>query len=218
MKLKMTHATKIIVFLAFLLSYMTVKSYAQSDKVRFRITDKKRTSQCGDKGYIFLKGEFDAGTYQDSVMVVLFFQMDNGTWIEKHYHRKGSGFVDLHVEDCHFTGNTYAYACKSNANCTFPDTKRVQAMHDGKNQQPRAKLKKLEYYKCDDGTKGYRFGRASVYSPSGQKVSITLFLRKKDGRWRKKHYTYYGTGEIDMNTEGCDLTGQYKFMVQYSSY
>jgi len=42
-------------------------------------------------------------------------------------------------------------------------------------------------------------------------------MEKKDGSWRKKTYLFFGTGMIELDIQGCDLTGNYKATIRYAN-
>jgi hypothetical protein len=182
--------------------------------VRFRVLQKKRIAQCGEKGFAYVSGEVSAPAGV-AVKVQLYLQMQDASWQMFPFTHTGSGEIPLRLEDCAFTGNHYAYICEAAKQCNFPAIEDIARKHRQKSQTPTMKVKPAEAITCTDGKAGFRFSQARVYSPTGQTVEIILFLEKKDGRWRKKHYTYAGTGYLALAVEGSDLTGNYKTMVQY---
>jgi len=200
--------------LLFFLALCCIASAARGQSVRFRILTKSRIAQCGEKGFAYKTGEVSAPEGM-AVNVQLYLQMQDGTWQKFPFSHTGSGELALNLEDCGFTGNHYAYICETSKQCNFPSVEEIARKHKQKPQSPSIKVKPAERVTCTDGKPGFRFSQARVYSPTGQAVEIILFLEKKDGRWRKKHYSYEGTGFLELNAEGSDLTGNHKTMVQY---
>ena len=189
--------------------------YAQ--QARFKITSRRKPPSCHGGGCEFKKG-YVQSKVEGILDIVVFIQHKNGYWESKTFTREGPGFIDLNLMSCDYTGNYYAYVCpRENAgNCKFPDTIEVENMHKAKDQTPKFKMTKITKEKCLEGGKKVIFEKGYIHSPSGHQVEVTVFVEKLDGKWRKKHFIYFGTGVIDIDMEGCDLTGKYKSIVQYT--
>jgi hypothetical protein len=184
----------------------------QSNQPKFKVVKWSKLTECQGKGTKFETG-YVTSPQTGWVSVVIFFQRHDGTWLKKQYQREGSGYIQLNVIDCEFTGNHYAYVCyEKDVNCHFPNEEEVNKQHQESSQLPRFKItKKTKKADCN----GIVFEEGYVYSPSGKTVEVSIYMEKKDGTWRKKHYTYYGTGNLELNITDCELTGNYKVSVQY---
>jgi hypothetical protein len=194
---------------------------AQDDeKPRFRVTDAVSDPQCSDYGTKFERGYVTAPKNK-WVNVMIYFQKKDGGFISRFFSREGTGFIELNLSDCSFTGNYYAYACYASDNtCKFPSKEQVISRHKEiqETKQPSCKITRTIQFKCEDGGNSTLLESAFVYSPTGGAVDITIFLEKKNGDWRKKHYTFYGTGLLILNIKDCDLTGKYRITVNYSTH
>jgi hypothetical protein len=210
---------KLLTTIYFLLFYLPL--FAQDDeKPRFRITDAVSDPQCSDYGTKFERG-YVTSPKNKWVNVMIYFQKKDGTFINRFFSREGTGFIELNLSDCSFTGNYYAYACYASDNaCKFPSKEQVVSRHKEiqETKQPSCKITRTIQFKCEDGGSSTLLESAFVYSPTGGAVDITIFLEKKNGDWRKKHYTFYGTGLLILNIKDCDLTGKYKITVNYSTH
>jgi hypothetical protein len=179
---------------------------------KFKMTKWTQPEECQGKGTKFETG-YVSVPQNENVIVVLFFQKIDGTWIKKSFHRVGTGYISINLSECNFTGNHYGYVClEKDAACKFPTEQEVAEMHKKNPQIPRFKVTKRS--KKDD-CNGVNFEEGYVYSPSGKPVEISIYMEKKDGTWRKKHYIFNGTGNLILNIADCDLTGNYKATVQY---
>ncbi len=202
-------------FVICLTSYKT-KIWQDLAKPEFKISERGRPDACQDRGCLFKSG-FVRCQDKKWVNIVLYVQNQSGYWERKEFKRQGPGYLSLNLSDCKFTGNYYAYACyQDDKDCQIPESHEVEAMHNKKDQTPKFKILKIGRTKCTSGAgENVKFESGYVYSPTGGQVEITLFLEKSDGKWSKKHYTFNGTGNLNLAAEGCDLTGNYKTMVQY---
>jgi hypothetical protein len=186
------------------------------DKPRFRMTDAVSDPQCSDYGTKFERG-YVTSPKNKWVNVMIYFQKKDGSFVNRFFSREGTGFINLNLADCNFTGNYYAYLCyAADQTCKFPTKDQVQAKHKEiqTTKQPQCKITRVLPYKCE-GVTGANFESAFVYSPTGGEVEITLFLERKNGDWRKKHYTFYGTGLLMLNIKDCELSGKYKVNIGY---
>ncbi len=206
----------ILAFLLYLLPTYCALAQTEEDNnsnsPKFKMTKWSKPVDCQQKGSKFETGYVDISQSNSNVEVAIFFQKTDGTWVKKTFQRTGSGYIQINVTDCDFTGNHYGYVCESGEACKFPTESEVSAMHAKSPQLPRFKVTKRS--KKDD-CNGVNFEDGYVYSPSGKTVEVSIYMEKKDGTWRKKHYLYYGTGNISLGIADCDLTGNYKATVQY---
>jgi hypothetical protein len=177
---------------------------------KFKITKWSQPDECQGKGSKFEIGYVSVPS-GDAVTVALFLQKNDATWLKKTFQRHGTGYIQINLSDCLFTGNHYGYVCVDrNKTCTFPTEQEVGDMHAKSSQIPRFKITKRT--KKDD-CNGVNFEEGYVYSPSGKSVEVSIYMEKKDGTWRKKHYIYHGTGNLLLQITDCDLTGIYKATV-----
>jgi hypothetical protein len=191
------------------------------DKPRFRMTDAVSDPQCSDYGTKFERGYVTSPKNNKWVNVMIYFQKKDGSFTNRFFSREGTGFIDLNISDCSFTGNYYAYACYATDNvCKFPSKDQVISKHKEiqTTKQPQCKITRVLPYKCEAGVEGMNFESAFIYSPTGGAVDITLFLERKNGDWRKKHYTFYGTGLLLLNIKDCELSGKYRVNIIYATH
>jgi hypothetical protein len=182
-----------------------------SNVPKFKMTKWAKPADCQQKGTKFETGYVNVGQ-NANIELAVFFQKADASWIKKTYQRTGAGYVQINLTDCSFTGNHYGYVCEVGTNCQFPTEAEVATMHNNSSQIPRFKI--IKRSKKDD-CNGVNFEEGYVYSPSGKAVEVAIYMEKKDGTWRKKHYVYYGTGNLTLGITDCDLTGNYKATVQY---
>jgi len=188
-----------------------------TEKPQFKLTERSTPNSCKQGGCSFDRGYVSTRS-TDWVVVAIFVQTKAGYWEKKEYTRQGAGFIDLKLSDCNYTGNYYAYACFQNdGTCSFPDTYKIEEMHKQKDQTPKFKVFKVNKLPCEGADIGAQAEKGYVYSPNGGQVEITLFMEKKDGSWRKKTYLFFGTGMIELDIQGCDLTGNYKATIRYAN-
>jgi hypothetical protein len=207
----------VTIFLFFASSFVSSAQDDDLDKPRFRMTDAISDPQCPDYGTKFERG-YVTSPKNKWVNIMIYFQKKDGTFVNRFFSREGTGFIDLNISDCNFTGNYYAYVCyAADQSCKFPTKEQVLNKHTDiqTNKQPQCKITRVTPYKCEGNATGASFESAFVYSPSGGEVEITLFLERKNGDWRKKHYTFYGTGLLMLNIKDCELSGKYKVNVSY---
>jgi hypothetical protein len=192
------------------------------DEPKFRITHSSAYthSSCGAaSGVTFEKGYLRVPKSNAWVEVMLFLQRKDGSFQKHHFEHQGTGVIQLNLSDCRYTGNYYAFVCYANdENCKFPTEQQVIEKHHQTvhNKPPEFKMTRMiPNPKC--GEEGIIFETGWVYSPTGGKVEITLFLEKKDGSWRKQHFTHQGTGTVRLDIDDCNLTGKYKTIITYSN-
>lgn len=211
MKIRCLAVVYLSLLLTLLLSSFSPTPRQQEDP-KFKVTKWTKPAECNGEGSRFETG-YVAAPAEEWVDVMIYFQKKDGAWVKKHFSRHGSGYVQVNFSDCSLTGNHYAYVCYSKEkSCRFPTEQDVATRHNSGDKTPRFKvLKRSKKDECQ----GVNFEEGYVYSPTGKKVNVTLFMEKKDGSWRKKHYTYAGTGNIDLHISDCELTGNYKATVEY---
>ena len=207
----------LLFFLLLLTSFILPEQIFAQNKAKFKVTSRRKPPSCNGGGCEFKKGYVQSKA-TGMLDVVLFIQHKNGYWENKTYTREGPGLINLNLQSCDYTGNYYAYACSRNeSTCKFPDASGVESMHAKKDQTPKFKITKITKDKtCLEGGIKTKFVKGYIYSPTGHQVEVTVFVEKNDGKWRKKHFFYFGTGIIDIDMEGCDLTGKYKSIIQYT--
>jgi hypothetical protein len=194
-----------------------VLTEAQAQKVQFKVTSRSVPVGCNTGGVSYDMG-YVSSEKEEWVVVAFYVQRKGGFWEKKEYTRQGAGYIKLNLSSCDYTGNYYAFACLSeDKTCSFPDVYQVEAKHNSQPQDPKFRITKVEKTPCEGGQQGAKAESGYVYSPTGGQVEITLFMEKKDGTWRKKTYLFYGTGKIDLDMEGCDLTGNHKATIRYTS-
>lgn len=165
---------------------------------------------CNYKGLLLKKGLVKGAVPNTQVEVMVFLQQYNGHWMKKLYKRSGSGVINMDMGDCTFTGNFHALAYYPNkVNGGSISYKKIQHLHNSKGETP--KFRVLKRNKKEDGT--ILFETGEVFTPNGETVDITLFLEKKEGGWRKKHFTVHGSGVINLNISANDITGKYRAVV-----
>lgn len=212
----MWNLCKLVGFL-FLLLYSNLAICQQTDEddantPKFKMTKWSQPNECQGKGTKFETG-YVSVQHNDEVIITIYFQKTDNTWIKKTFQRNGTGYIQINLVECDFTGNHYGYVCLvKDEKCKFPTEQEVSEMHNKSSQIPRFKVTKRS--KKDD-CNGVNFEEGYVYSPSGKPVEVSIYMEKKDGTWRKKHYIFNGTGNIMLNITDCDLTGNYKATVQY---
>lgn len=179
---------------------------------KFKMTKWSQPVDCQGKGTRFETG-YVSVPHNDDVIITLYFQKTDNTWLVSKFQRNGTGYIQMNLSQCDFTGNHYGYVCLANdPKCKFPTEQEVSEMHMKSSQVPRFKVTKRT--KKDD-CNGVNFDEGYVYSPSGKPVEVSIYMEKKDGTWRKKHYIFNGTGNLALGITDCDLTGNYKSTVQY---
>ncbi len=187
-----------------------------TERPHFKLVERSTPNGCKQGGCSFDRGYVSTRS-EGWVVVAVYVQTKSGYWEKKEYTRQGAGFIELKLSDCNYTGNYYAFACfKDDGTCSFPDIYKVEEMHKQKPQTPKFKVFKVAKMPCEEGA-GAVAQKGYVYSPNGGQVEITLFMEKKDGSWRKKSYLFFGTGMIDLNLKGCDLTGNHKATIRYAN-
>ncbi|WP_020532438.1 hypothetical protein [Flexithrix dorotheae] len=207
---KSIHKYFIIVLAIF--AGIMLSSFRDGDlKPRVLIVGKK-TSPCGEKGMTFEKAYVKSRIKNEEVEVVLFCQKYDGHWLKKTYKRLGSGEIPINMSSCEFTGNYYALVYYSSEGESGLNLKEISILHSSKGEKPNFKVTKREKISEQKGG-GVKFIEGKVFTPKGEEVSITLFMEKKDGSWRKKHFNFVGSGKTKLNIEGNDLTGKYKFHI-----
>ena len=191
--------------------------FAQAQKPAFKILERDKPANCKGKGVLFKSGYLNSPK-AGNVIITLFFQHKSGYWEKKQLVRNTSGKVDLNFGDCNYTGNVYTFAhFEDDKTFKVPSEAEIENSHNAKDQTPKFKPSDPVKSKCTDGTgtEMITFTDGNVYSPKGSKVEITFFVENKEGKWRKKHILFEGTGKVDLNISGCDLTGNYKILIDY---
>ncbi|MBX2842230.1 MAG: hypothetical protein KTR26_10685 [Flammeovirgaceae bacterium] len=165
---------------------------------------------CLMKGLFLKKGLVKSASASANVEVLVFLQQENGHWMKKYYNRRGSGTIPMNLGNCSFTGNYHALAYyASQKEGQILSYKEVLHLHNSKGDTPKFRITRKEKY--DEGIK---FIQGEVFTPKGETVEVTIYMEKKEGGWRKKHFKFFGSGMIDLDVQGKDLTGRYKSSIQ----
>lgn len=190
-------------------SYTTNNGNNPKSNLKVKVLTEK-PEVCNFKGLLLKKGLVKGAVNNSQVEVMVFLQQYNGHWMKKHYKRNGSGVIEMNMGDCRFTGNYHALAYYLNQKNDYGASfKKIQHLHNRKGESP--KFRVTRRLKEEDGTVKFKTGE--IFTPNGETVEVTLFLEKTDGGWRKKHYTVHGSGIINLNISGNDLTGNYRAAV-----
>ena len=190
-----------------ILSLLFLSSHKPGDEhLKVRVLTEK-PEVCNYKGIFLKKGLVKGAVSNAQVEVLVFLQQYNGHWMKKYYQRNGSGVINMNLGDCRFTGNFHALAYYINKNQNSSVTyKDIQHLHNKRGENPKFRITKR--LKEENGT--VKIMEGEVFTPNGETVDLTLFLEKKDGGWRKKHYTVHGSGIVKLDITGSDLTGKYR--------
>ncbi|GAB4183384.1 MAG: hypothetical protein OHK0057_05770 [Thermoflexibacter sp.] len=185
---------------------------AQSDKPGFKITTWTKPAECQGKGSNFEIG-YVFSPLGKEVEIALYLQLEDGGWTVKKYLTKSFGYFKIDARSCQYTGNHYGFAkYTDDKESRFPTEEAVRQQHEASDQTPQFRIyEQIENPDC----KGVRLETGYVYSPKGTKVAIVLSLEKLDGSWIKKHYTFFGTGIMDLALQDCNFTGNFKAEVKY---
>ncbi len=194
---------------SFFLSSFNITNNDPHNNLKVKVLTEK-PEVCNYKGILLKKGLVKGAVPNTRVEVLVFLQQYNGHWMKKLYKRNGSGIINMNMGDCGFTGNYHAlayYPNKTNGNSI--SFKKIQHLHNSRGEDP--KFRVVKRYKQEDGTVNIETGE--VFTPNGETVEVTLFLEKKEGGWRKKHFTVHGSGIINLGITGKDITGKYRAVV-----
>ncbi|MEH0158700.1 hypothetical protein V6R21_31985 [Limibacter armeniacum] len=192
--------------------------YAQ-EKPKFAITTIKKADYCPSGGVNYKEGFVKADMPDTEVEITLYLQNYDNTWTKKHFKHKGSGFIQLNLSSCNFTGNYYAYAKYTNVlSMSVPSLQDIKEKHKQLGNHPKFRISKQTKIKdCTSEQDGICFQEGQVFTPNGEAVSITIFMQKQDGSWRKKHFRYVGSGTLPLDIKDCDLNGIYKTRITVES-
>ncbi|MGF1532791.1 MAG: hypothetical protein ACFCUI_03760 [Bernardetiaceae bacterium] len=185
----------------------------QAQTPKFKVIESKKLSDCnGGTGTTFEQGYVSAREHKP-VLIAVYLQHKSGYWDRKEFVRNGPGPLVMKLSSCEYTGNYYAYATyqdENRGNDPFPDVMTVEMRHNARDQAPKFKIVDMEE---DANNVEFRYGY--VYSPTGKKVEVTFFAEKKDGSWKRKHFTYDGSGRAFIGMKGEEFTGKHKYVIQY---
>jgi hypothetical protein len=208
------------VLFLFLLNLQPLKAQINVGQPTFLVIKQGKPDICPSGGLFISEGYVKAGNNDKYIDVTLYLQRYDGGWEREKLRRKGSGIIRMDISSCDYTGNYYAFACYSDQ-CSgdlIPSAAEVAKKHDRLGERPRFRItKREEVNDCDNGP-GYFFAEGEIFTPRGEAVNLTLFVERKDGSWRKKHYNYTGSGFIEVGIQDCDLTGNYKALVVFNKY
>jgi hypothetical protein len=194
------------------LAFAVRNSVGQNGSPLVRLQVSKPSTCNKGKGMLIEKAFVKSGSTA-SVDIVIYLQRYDGVWTKRYYTRNGSGEILVNLSDCEFTGNYYAFGCFSAQGIeTMPRLHEVKENHLRQGRVPKFQVTQFEAEKsCKNG--GFIFLKGFVFTPNGEHVQATLFLEKKDGTWRKKHYDITGSCSVELDVFDCDLTGNFKTQV-----
>ncbi len=208
---------KIAIFwlaLPLLLTIFSSVGTAQNGRPTFIVLEQVKPANCPGGGLHLIEGYIKASDNDLFVELDIFFQKYDGSWERKNYTRKGSGKIKVNESSCDYTGNYYAFAQFAQDKSPRPTIDDVKKRHAQMGDTPKFRMiKKTTPEACEQG--GANFEQAEVFTPRGERVTITLFMEKNDGSWRKKDFQYVGSGFIDVGISDCNLTGNYKSRVVF---
>lgn len=187
-------------------------SLAQDARPTFVVLEQVKPANCPGGGLHLIEGYLRASDNDAFIELDIFFQKYDGSWVRKNYTRKGSGKIRVNESSCDYTGNYYSFAYYSQSKVPRPTIEDVTKRHAQMGETPKFRMiKKSKPEQCEQG--GIFFEQGEVFTPKGERVTITLFMEKNDGSWRKKDFYYVGSGFIDIGIVDCNLTGNYKSRV-----
>ena len=200
-----------------LITCLQFQVFAQQ-KPTFVVNKQNKSTQCPSGGLTLEEGYVKANR-DELIYIVIYLQKYDGSWVTKYFKRNGAGLVHLNVTSCDFTGNYYCFAAFSqNSDREIPSGEEVQKKHAQRGVNPRFRITKRKALDgCEGDTQGVTFEIGEVFTPRGEPVKLTLFMEKHDGSWRKKHYSYTGSGFIDIDISDCELTGKYKSRIVFAN-
>jgi len=174
---------------------------------------RKKPEHCKGKGSSFENLYVSSSIKDEKIEVWLFVQKYDTHWLKKVYRLNKAGIVNSNLASCEFTGNYMAVAFYDFEGIGHDvNLREVPIIHNARGNK--AKFKVTRRKKLSDSRGGgVYFEEGEVFTPKGEAVDITLFLEKKDGGWRKKHYSTIGSSNIILEVGGSDLTGRYKSLV-----
>lgn len=195
-----------LVILSFFLSSNTI-----SDELKPSVkVIRTKPDNCEGKGAAFEKLFISSKIKDEKIEVWLFAQKYDMHWLKKVYRLEKSGIIESNLSSCEFTGNYMAVAFYSeNGESHDINLSEVPILHNSRGSQPKFRVTKRKKMSDEHGG-GVYFEEGEIFTPKGEEVEITLFLEKKDGGWRKKHFDYIGSGSFKLDIGGPDLTGRYK--------
>lgn len=178
----------------------------------FTIVNAPKPKFCPSGGLELKDGYVRTKHTEEMIDIIIYLQNYDNTWAKKHFVRKGAGFIPLNISSCNYTGNFYAFARYASNKNKQPSLNDVKKKHESMGKRPKFRINRQAKLKhCKEG--GTHFIEGQVFTPNGEAVDITLFMQKKDGTWRKKHFKSIGSGYIPIDVKGCDLNGKYKARV-----
>ncbi len=207
---------KLLQIAGFLMLFLAIfrMGFSQKLNLPIEITDQSKPKKCKGKGLVVTEAVIQSLDVDNYVVGKVFLQKYNEGWEVKTVKRKGGGAVRLHANSCDYTGNIYTYACfLYSKNCEFPSVATIQKIHDKRGSEPKFRVTDKEEIDCTEG-KGFFFKEGEVFTPNGEPVKISLFLKTKEGKWMKKVFRFYGSGRMPINIGDCSLNGEYKVQVE----
>ncbi|MEM1136554.1 MAG: hypothetical protein AAGI07_12010 [Bacteroidota bacterium] len=198
----------------FILTFFLFSAFTNSNELKptVKVVRKKITS-CNGKGSAF-ESLFVSSQIKDENIEILFFaQKYDLKWMKKVYNLEGAGIINTNLQSCLFTGNYFVLGYyKSDNDMHDINLTKVPILHSTRGDKPKFRVTRRKKIDQEKGG-GVLFETGEVFTPRGEAVEITLFLQKNDGSWRKKHYNYIGSGNLEINECGKELNGRYKSLV-----
>ncbi|UZR95788.1 hypothetical protein [Chondrinema litorale] len=197
-----------IIFLCLLSSFTDPEDLKPTVKVI-----RNKPQDCDGKGSVFDKIYVGSQIKDEQIEIWFFVQKYDLQWLKKVYTVESPCIVSTDLNSCTFTGNYLVLAFYKVENESHDiNIAQVPIIHNSRGEQPKFRVTRRRKLEENVGG-GVLFETGEVFTPKGEAIEITLFMEKKDGSWRKKHFNYIGSGNIDLNTEGNDLTGKYKYHI-----
>jgi hypothetical protein len=197
-------------YLLFIITFL-ISGFTLTDEIKPHVkVVRKKLADCDGKGSSFNQLFVGSKVKDEKIEVWLFVQKYDLHWLKKVYRLEKSGVIESGLSSCDFTGNYLAVAFYNSDNDAHDiNLKEVPIIHNSRGDKPKFKVTRRSKLSEDHGG-GVYFEEGEIFTPKGEEVEITLFLERKNGQWRKKHYNFIGSGNISLDVSGDDLTGRYK--------
>ena len=171
---------------------------------------RNKVDNCEGKGSIFEKIYVGSQIKDESIEIWFFVQKYDLKWMKKVYTVDSPCIVNTDLSSCLFTGNYLALGFyKIGDESHDINLAEVPIIHNARGNQPKFRVTRRRKVDEEKGG-GVIFEKGEVFTPKGEAVEVTLFMEKNDGTWRKKHFHYIGSGNLELDTHGSDLTGKYR--------
>lgn len=197
----------------FILSFF-ISGFTIDDEMKPHVkVVRKKPDNCNGRGSFFENLYVSSNIKDEKIEVWLFIQKYDTHWFKKVYRINNGGVINSNLSSCEFTGNYMAVAFYNFEGVDHDiNLREVPIIHNARGNKVKFKVTRRKKLSDTRGG-GVYFEEGEVFTPKGEAVDITLFLEKKDGGWRKKHYSSIGSSNIILEVGGSDLTGRYKSLV-----